>query len=342
MRIFNTAMNRPREMSFPSLPLAIEHNDTKESSTTATVTGDTTITTAGSSSNNRRQRALSSSSSKAELEDEQRVFRLPNNLLQQQRQHQHLSSAIQQWPREEMKLGRIIGRGSFAVVRGIRSLPTSLLLHHQEEDRRRMGEERRSVQSGTTNSTTSTSVSTQGSTWTTEQKRQPKKNRQHSHRYTYVLKEIDHRFLSTSHAETDNSQQKAYHRAIVDLATEAKFMSELVHDHIVQLRGTTITTTKTTASGSVQSDTTPRNLGLIMEYLPETLTRRLGDWSQQDRACKGITGFVTRSRSKASQLFQTRLRVAHDIASALQHLHSHNIIFRDVSLDVDMVVTSVH
>lgn len=311
---FAKKMNRPREMRYPALPQAMEklslHSNSNEQGTAATTS-------------TRRQRAssLSSSSSAGAAEDEQQrqgAIYLPNSLVQLQEQQQQQLAGLntRAFDRESMELGRVVGRGSFAVVRGIRSLPPSLRQQQQHDD---------GVLEGGSVHSMATTITAASEGSTLEKKR--KHRQQQSHRYTYVLKEIEHSPpTSTVGPEKTNQHcERAYYRAVLDLTTEAKFMSELAHPNIVKLCGTT-TTTSTTSSGSHPS------LALVMEYLPETLTRRLGDWSQQDRATKGITGFVTRSRCKASQLFQTRLVMARDIALALQHLHAHNIIFRDVSV----------
>ena len=255
------------------------------------------MSSSSASSHNKARRTSSSSS------DEERLLVLPTELRRDLQRTPQLD-------RDEIKLGRVLGRGAFCVVRAVRSTGVSL-------DDPTGFMERGSVRSLAT-SNTSTS---EGSF--SERKNKGKRSAHH-HRCRYVLKEV-----VPVAASVTEPNAKVYQRAVVDLATEAKVLAQLDHGNIIKLRGTS-----TGVNGM--------GLTLVFDYLPETLTRRLGDWSQQDRATKGITGFVTRSRFKASQLLRTRLLVARDIASALQYLHVRNIIFRDVSLvSLELVVPSV-
>lgn len=102
---------------------------------------------------------------------------------------------------------------------------------------------------------------------------------------------------------------------------EAQYLAHLSHPNILKLRGIS-------TSNQFGGDD---GMFLVLDYLPETLSRRLSAWAQKDRTTRGITGFVTRSRGKAAQLLLERLIVGRDIAYAMSYLHSNKIIFRDVS-----------
>lgn len=113
-------------------------------------------------------------------------------------------------------------------------------------------------------------------------------------------------------------QNISFLKGIVDLAMEAKFLSSLDHPNIISLCG--------------YSKHGPSDF-IIVERLKGTLSARFKDWMKIDRQCKGVTGVFTGSKKKEAALYESRIGVAHDIASAAQYLHSQNIIFRDLKPD---------
>jgi serine/threonine protein kinase len=115
--------------------------------------------------------------------------------------------------------------------------------------------------------------------------------------------------------EMERSDKITYLKGIVDLAIEAKFLSALDHPHIIALIG---------ISKAGPSDF------IIVERLKETLSMRFKTWMNIDRQCKGITGVFTGSKRKEAELYESRISVAYDVASATEYLHSRDIIFRDL------------
>ena len=107
-----------------------------------------------------------------------------------------------------------------------------------------------------------------------------------------------------------------------DLVMEAHFLSALDHVNIIKLRGWS-------AAGIAGFAATGRADGffLILDRLSCTLAKRISHWREDVKARKGI---MKGRYSMKNQLFQDRLQVAIDVASAVKYLHERRILFRDL------------
>lgn len=106
-------------------------------------------------------------------------------------------------------------------------------------------------------------------------------------------------------------------RAAAHMVIEAQFLSKLEHPNIVKLRGS--------ALGGASSFETGDHDGyfLILDRVTETLQQRIHKtWAMQRATSTGVN---------ESELLYQKTHYLTQLASALQYLHAHRIIFRDLS-----------
>lgn len=109
-----------------------------------------------------------------------------------------------------------------------------------------------------------------------------------------------------------------------DLALEAQLLASIRHPNIIKLRGLAAAGTAGYENGL--------NTGyfLILDRLGETLQTRIAAWAQKQEKRGNLKKLLDRKGKKKKQFLADRLQVAFDIAGALDHLHKHFIVFRDL------------
>jgi serine/threonine protein kinase len=114
-----------------------------------------------------------------------------------------------------------------------------------------------------------------------------------------------------------------YDKGIVDLAIEADFLAVISHPHIISMRAT------------ANSDPSQPRFFVVLDRLVMTLDRKFNYWRGIQDESTGVSWWLgyyccAKKSHVLHELWKDRLSVAHDIASALQYLHRHNIIYRDL------------
>lgn len=119
-----------------------------------------------------------------------------------------------------------------------------------------------------------------------------------------------------------------FQRACIDMVSEGQLLLAMDHPNIIGIRGWPMYGTDAIRSGIVT------DYFLILDRLTCSLVERIWDWRKLHRRYKARLGFPWYQSEKYSAklecLFQKRLQAAHDVASAIQYMHSKRIIHRDI------------
>jgi len=102
----------------------------------------------------------------------------------------------------------------------------------------------------------------------------------------------------------------------IDLSIEAKFLSVLSHPNIIKLCG--IGGTRGHPSAFIILDRLYKTLGTKIEY-----------WKAETSKFNGRFCGIGKQNNKLQLLWEERLLAAYDVANAMNHLHKHEIIYRD-------------
>lgn len=118
--------------------------------------------------------------------------------------------------------------------------------------------------------------------------------------------------------------------ALLDLQNETRILANVEHPNIVKMRA--FSTDNDEEGDQAKNSNTkdgPRGYFIVLDRLYDTLEQRIGVWSSRLQKARRPTKWITRSKVER-EIWEQRLVVAFDLASALNYLHSMGIAYRDL------------
>lgn len=178
--------------------------------------------------------------------------------------------------RLELNLGRVLGRGGFCVVNEVTSISTT-----------------KGGESGTKESTDEK----QSHTILQDRSFMSKNCVRKGKDFRYAIKRVQ---------DQSKDDPQIYVNAVVDLATEARFLSVIRHSNIIKMRA--------------MDDANPFTSGffVLLDKLYDIMPSKLKKWKKQDG---GGLKKMFKSKKAKNALYLERLVVAYDLACALSYLH---------------------
>lgn len=123
-------------------------------------------------------------------------------------------------------------------------------------------------------------------------------------------------------------EPEKFQRSCIDMVLEGQLLLAMDHPNIIGIRGWPMYGTDAIRSGKLM------DYFLILDRLTGTLEERIWEWRKLHRRYKSRCNFPWFQSQKYSvkieSLFQKRLQAAHDVANAIQYMHSKRIIHRDI------------
>ena len=122
--------------------------------------------------------------------------------------------------------------------------------------------------------------------------------------------------------------------ALLDLQNETRILANVEHPNIVKMRAFSAELDKNvgkecgTAHNPIPKDG-PRGYFIVLDRLYDTLEHRIGVWSSRLQKARLPTKWISRQKIER-EVWEQRLVVAFDLASALNYLHSMGIAYRDL------------
>jgi serine/threonine protein kinase len=209
----------------------------------------------------------------------------------------------------EVVIGKVLGRGGFAVVnevKGFRVVSQQGVKKSVNRKVHKTSSKLSDISKSNPLDETMSSIDTRETSGSNE----ARKRAVAADKERFVVKQVCD--------DVTKTDRLTFMKGVVDMAIEAKFLANLSHPNIIELRGIS-------AGGPYRE-----GFFLIMERLETTLADRIKSWMLQDQNCKGITGVFLGSKKKVINMIYEQYRAAYNVADAINYLHQKKIIYRDL------------
>lgn len=245
--------------------------------------------------------------------------------------------------RNQLNVGKMVGEGSFSVVKEVHDFE-KFALHHIHSSSQSSTQSWESStdnpQDSNTNNKSTTLKRGAGNLFSkltttipsSSKNRRPKDDND-PEKHRYVIKHVHPKLLQhhkSQQSSSDNHNKTntptLFDNAASDLMVEALFLSKFYHPNIIALRGM-----------AQQGPSSFANHGdydgffFITDYLPSTLDQRLLSWQvkQHEQAQKVHQSTLQQQNNDDIDLV-CRIKYSLQVAQALHYLHERRLIYRDV------------
>jgi len=133
-----------------------------------------------------------------------------------------------------------------------------------------------------------------------------------------IRKGKDYRYAIKRVQEKSKNDPQHYVNAVVDLATEARFLAVIRHSNIIKMRA--------------MEDASPYTTGffVVLDKLYDIMPTRLKRWKKEEG---GALKKIFQAKITKLNFWVERLSVAYDLSCALSYLHGMSVIYRDLKPD---------